>query len=156
MKKTLLISLLFVGFAQVGQAQNYSNAIGLRGGLYNGITFKHNLSEANYLEVLFTSRWKGAALTALYEIHKSPFADKGFNWYYGAGGHIGAYQGKYVKWADENRAYTAIGVDGIIGIEYTFTGAPFNLSLDYKPAFDLIGNNGFFGDGGAFSIRYTF
>mgnify|MGYP001615571992 CR=1 FL=1 len=48
-----------------------------------------------------------------------------------------------------------LGVDGIIGLEYVFDGVPINLSLDYKPSFNI--TPGFFDpSGGALSIRYYF
>jgi hypothetical protein len=41
-------------------------------------------------------------------------------------------------------------------LEYNFKEIPFNLSLDWKPALNLVGSSGFWGDGGAISIRYIF
>jgi len=33
---------------------------------------------------------------------------------------------------------------------------PFNISIDWKPAYNLWGYSGFWADGGALSIRYIF
>jgi hypothetical protein len=52
--------------------------------------------------------------------------------------------------------YTVIGIDGILGIEYNFEEVPINIGVDWKPAFNLTGYSGFWGDGGALSIRYIF
>ncbi|MDD3716303.1 MAG: hypothetical protein PHT46_04265, partial [Candidatus Marinimicrobia bacterium] len=53
----------------------------------------------------------------------------------------------------------ALGIDGIAGVEYDFESLinlPVKLSLDYKPAFDIIGGwAGSFGDI-AFTARYSF
>ena len=52
--------------------------------------------------------------------------------------------------------YTVIGIDGIIGLEYSFTEIPINVSIDWKPVLNIIGYSGFWGDGGALSVRYMF
>jgi len=49
-----------------------------------------------------------------------------------------------------------IGIDGILGLEYNFKEIPFNIGIDWKPMIDLGGSSGFYGDGGAISIRYIF
>jgi len=41
-------------------------------------------------------------------------------------------------------------------LEYNFKEIPFNLGIDWKPVFNLTGASGFYGDGGAISIRYIF
>ena len=78
------------------------------------------------------------------------------NWYFGFGGHIGFWDGHDVKWAKDNRSYTVIGIDGILGMEYNFNEIPINLSIDWKPVFNIIGHSGFWGDSGGISIRYIF
>ncbi|MDP8200544.1 MAG: hypothetical protein P9M11_00210, partial [Candidatus Tenebribacter burtonii] len=70
--------------------------------------------------------------------------------------HIGFWSGKDVGWADDDKDYTVVGIDGIIGIEYNFEELPFNIGLDWKPAFNLSGNTEFWGDGGALSLRFVF
>ncbi|HAX94627.1 MAG TPA: hypothetical protein DCY25_11950, partial [Bacteroidales bacterium] len=74
------------------------------------------------------------------------------------GGHIGFWNGDntYDRWGDAGTNYTVIGIDGILGIEYNFEEVPINIGLDWKPAFNLTGYSGFWGDGGALSIRYIF
>jgi hypothetical protein len=49
-----------------------------------------------------------------------------------------------------------VGLDGILGLEYSFVGIPINISVDWKPAFNFAGHSGFWADGGAISIRYIF
>jgi hypothetical protein len=78
------------------------------------------------------------------------------NFYYGIGGHIGFWDGRYYWNYNNDRNYTVIGIDGILGLEYNFKEIPFNLSIDWKPAFNLNDSSGFWGDGGAISIRYIF
>ena len=156
MKKTLIVSAIVLCFAIVSQAQDYKTGIGLRGGLYNGLTIKHFISEKSALEGLVATRWSGFEVTGLFEIH-NPLANVDrLKWFYGIGGHIGFYDSDYTSWGDPGTSYTVIGADLILGLEYSFSEVPVNLSLDWKPAFNIIGYSKFFGDGGALSIRYIF
>ncbi len=79
-------------------------------------------------------------------------------WYFGFGAHVGFWNGDYTKhyWGEAGETYTVIGVDGILGLEYSFIEVPINLGLDWKPAFNFIGYSGFRADGGALSICYIF
>lgn len=152
---TILLSVLLCSFSH---AQDYNTGIGLRGGFANGLTVKHFISSNSALEGIFTTRWRGFQLTGLYEIHNRAFNTERLNWYFGFGGHVGFWDGDHTEkyWGDPGKSYTVIGVDGILGLEYNFTEVPINLSVDWKPAFNLVGYSGFWGDGGAFSIRYIF
>ena len=167
-----------------GGASGYSTGIGLRGGGYSsGLTIKHFLGSKNgvAIEGLLTTEYKakGARLTILGEKHL-PLADvKGLQFYYGAGFHAGAYEGRYY-FADEryyykgrkgdvyflanNRnsyyydeaTYIAFGADLILGLEYKLQDLPFVVGLDYKPYFDVFnGYTGFYNDA-AVSLRFTF
>ena len=159
MKKYTLITAFFLFATFTVQAQPYNRAIGVRAGWSNGFTYKHFFSESSAFEGIVYSRWRGLQITGLIEKHVLARAT-GFDWYYGAGAHIGFWRGyeghPWFRDKDYNRSYTTIGIDGIIGIEYTFQGAPFNLSLDYKPSFELYGYTGFWGGDAAFSVRYCF
>ena len=156
MNKTihLLVVLFFVSLAV--KAQDYSTGIGVRGGFSNGLTVKHFISDNAALEGLLSTRWQGFHITGLYEIHAQAFHTPRLNWYYGFGGHIGFWDG-YAKhpWFKEG-TYTILGIDGIIGIEYNIEPIPFNISLDWKPGFNIFGYTGFWGDELAFSVRFIF
>lgn len=154
MKKLIILPLLFV--ACMSQAQ-HNNALGLRGGLSNGITFQHYFKKSTAVELILANRWRGYNFCALLEKHLPLDGASGLGWYYGAGVHVGQWRG-YEKhpWFKDDATYNVGGVDLILGLEYTFKEAPINLSLDYKPAFNFYGYNGFWGDEGAFSIRFLF
>ncbi len=155
--KKFVFTILFTLFGILfSNAQDYNTGIGLRGGFSQGITFKHFLSPNSALEGIISSRWRGIQVTGLYEIHGRAFEVDRLNWYAGFGGHIGFYDGRNARWGEKGRSYTVVGVDGILGLEYNFEKVPFNVSLDWKPAFNLIGTSGFWGDSGALSIRYIF
>lgn len=156
MKRLLIILIIILGFTATGIAQDYKTGIGFRGGLFNGLTVKHFIGGNHALEGIVSTRWRGFNVTGLYEIHRRAFDVNRLNWYYGIGGHIGFWEGRHVYWSETTNPYTVIGIDGILGLEYNFNEIPFNISLDWKPAFNIIGYSGFWADGGAFSIRYIF
>jgi hypothetical protein len=156
--KKIILSLTIALVSVVGaNAQDYNTGIGLRGGLYNGLTVKHFLSSNKAVEGMFASRWGGFMVTGLLEFHNPIKELDRLHWYYGVGGHIGFWNG-YAAHPVFNKepSYTTIGIDFIIGLEYNFADYPFNISLDYKPAYDFIGVRHFWGDGGALSVRYIF
>tara|TARA_R110002096_G_scaffold115365_2_gene249793 strand:+ start:176 stop:664 length:489 start_codon:yes stop_codon:yes gene_type:complete len=148
---------LFLLISSFGlKAQNYNTAIGLRGGTGLGISAKHFIQNDIALEGILNTRYSGFNFTGLYEWHKPAFNTEGFNWFYGLGAHIGFWDGDKIPWINDNEAYTIIGVDAIGGLEYKIQNLPIAISLDWKPAINLIGYTGFWGDNAAFSIRYCF
>ena len=156
MKKIILTLALVIFISAFASAQDYSTGVGLRLGFSNGLTVKHFLSQRSAVEGLLATRWRGFEITGLFEVHNQAFDVERLNWYYGFGGHIGFWNGDNTTWGDVGTNYTLIGIDGILGIEYNFSEVPINISLDWKPAFNLTGYTGFWGDGGALSIRYIF
>lgn len=153
------IYLAFI-FASVSifslNAQNYDTGIGIRGGLFSGITVKYFLEDDNAIEGILETRWSGIALTGLNEYYFDSFELEGLYWYAGYGSHIGIWDGDNVGWSDDNGSEFVLGIDGIIGLEYNFSNVPINISIDWKPAFNLIGGDSFWGDNGGLSLRYVF
>jgi hypothetical protein len=156
MKKIILTLTLVIFIYAYASAQDYNTGVGLRLGFSNGLTVKHFLSQRSAVEGLLVTRWRGFEITGLFEAHNQAFDMERLNWYFGGGGHIGFWNGDNTNWGHTGTNYTVIGIDGILGIEYNLSEVPINLSLDWKPAFNLSGYTGFWGDGGALSIRYTF
>ncbi|MBD8489614.1 hypothetical protein IFO69_12735 [Echinicola sp. CAU 1574] len=139
------------------EAQTYSTGVGLRAGVTNGLTVKHFLGYDAAIEGILHTRWKGLVITGLYEVHKDVREIRGLKWFYGGGAHLGTWGDKSdPPFDDPKDDYTVFGIDGIIGLDYKFVDAPVNLSLDYKPAFNLTDNVGWWGDEIALSIRFTF
>lgn len=157
MKKTLFVILFILCNVIVLKAQDYKTSLGLRLGLTPGITLKYFVSENTAFEGILGTRWEGTKLTGLFEIHNN-IDDSPLVWYYGGGAHFGIYQGyKDNPWFyDDTETHAVLGIDGIIGLEYTFIKVPINVSVDWKPVINLIGHSGFLGDGGAISVRYVF
>ncbi|GGG52436.1 hypothetical protein [Hymenobacter glacieicola] len=160
-----------------GSGAGYETAIGLRGGGWSsGLTFKHFLSGKNNVafEGLLTREYqaRGGRLTLLLEKHL-PISDfKGLQFYYGAGGHIGSYAGRYYvldgryvrgkkndfyyAYYRDDRNYIVGGADLILGLEYKMEDLPFTVGVDYKPFFEVFdGYTGFYNDA-AISLRFAF
>jgi hypothetical protein len=158
MRKLFIAVVVFISVALSANAQDYNTGIGFRGGLSNGLTVKHFISSNTAIEGLLSTRWKGFHITGLYEIHAQAFNTPRLNWYYGFGGHIGFWDGysDHPWFKDDVNSHSVIGVDGIIGIEYNIEAIPFNISLDWKPGFNIIGYTGFWGDELALSVRFIF
>jgi len=157
MKKLFLIILTVGLFSIASQAQNYRTGLGARLGPFNGITLKHFVSESNALEGIANFRWGGFAITGLYEWQKPISGAAGLDYFLGFGAHVGSY-GDHVYWHDQypdRTHFTVFGVDFIAGLEYTFAEVPFNIGLDWKPAYNFGGYH-WWGDGLALSLRYTF
>lgn len=164
MRKVLLLSIILCSFfVSDGQSKStnsssYRTALGVK--FYpGGITFKHFFNAKNAGELIGYFNNHGFRLTGLYEIHGN-FADAaGLKWYIGPGAHIGFYDTHHRHHHDDDwhdHGHTSIGVDGVIGLDYKFRGAPINMSLDWQPSFEFTDGHGFVGSWGGLAIRYTF
>ena len=157
--RTILIAGLFLAITSTISAQNYRTGIGARVGFFNGITVKHFVSPNNAVEGILNFRWDGVIVTGLYEWQNPLPNARGFDYFLGLGGHIGIFDD--YEWDDDDDDFdrddrsTIVGVDLILGVEYTFPQAPFTIGLDYKPAFNLIGDNRIWADGLALSLRFN-
>jgi len=158
MKKLFIVFSLFFLMGTAATAQDYNTGIGIRGGLWNGLTVKHFISNNTAIEGILTTRWQGFILTGLYQIHAPQAFDvPRLNWYYGAGAHLGFFEGNDKNpWFDRGSTNTVLGLDGIVGIEYNIEPIPFNISLDWKPFLNLLGNVDFHASDFAISVRYIF
>ena len=152
--KTILV-LFFAIFLTVSSVKaqangsDYRTALGVK--FYpTGVTIKHFITAKNALEGLGYFYNEGARITGLYEIHGNINNAPGLRWYVGPGAHLGFYNNKY-------GGATAIGVDGVLGLDYKINSAPINLSLDWQPSIEFGSGygNGFSGNWGGIAIRYT-
>lgn len=122
-------------------SHNYKNAIGLRAGETSGLTYKHLFGKASAFEAIFSVWPYTFGATALYERYTNLGAP-GLNLYYGAGGHINVgptrYRTYYLYRGEDyvyvrNSSDLALGIDGIVGVEYKFKPIPLAVSADLKP-----------------------
>lgn len=156
MKKILLTTALIAIVSVVGYTQSYNTAIGARVGNSNGATVKHFIGYQSALEGIVSTRWQGFNFTGLYELQYPIGNVENFYWFIGAGGHIGAWDGDNNPWFEDRDDHVVIGIDGIIGMEYTLKEAPLNFGIDWKPSLNLVEHSGFWGDEFALSVRFAF
>lgn len=125
---------------------------GLRLGPATGITVRKSIgTDGEWLEAIATVRAEALTLTGLYEFHRyNDFNFQGLSWYYGGGGHATLFP------VGNEDGPIAVGLDGIVGLEYAIPDVPLSVSLDWKPAFNILGPVGLIGDEGALSVRYHF
>ena len=151
--KKLILTLFSATIFLAASAQNstaegpdYKTAIGAKLWTGGGISVKTFIKDNNALEFIGYFDRYGTRITGLYEIHGNLSSEGALKWYVGPGAHVGLYKG-----------ITAVGIDGVVGIDYKFTNMPLNLALDWQPSFELGSGtrNGFNGNWGGFAIRFT-
>ena len=159
MKRLILAGtlLLFLAntYAQQNTGTDYKTALGVK--VYPGaVSVKHFLNSKVAVEGLGYISSDGFRLTGLYELHNDLGNVEGLKWYVGGGAHLGIWSDSWKNKYPTREGGLAIGVDGILGLDYKIKGAPLNLSFDWQPSFNLIGYNYFEGGWGGLGIRYTF
>ena len=160
MKKILLLCLtagiLLLAQTESQAQQTYKNALGGRLGTANGITFKTFMTGDRALDFILNFRSNNNTstfrFTGLYEIHDNINNAPGLRWYYGPGITVGSRNYKNNNDNDD----LLVSIDGVLGLDYKFDGAPINLALDWKPAIELTPNTEFDAEGFGLSIRFTF
>jgi len=153
-----LISLTTASAQKNVTSQDYTTALGVK--FYPGaVTIKHFIKPNAALEGIGTFWNRGVRFTGLYEYHGDITGAAGLKWYVGPGAHVGFYNDKYYYKGYYNNRYNdggvSIGVDGILGLDYKFKGAPINISVDWQPSFEFGEYSGFNGNWGGFAIRYV-
>jgi hypothetical protein len=168
--KLLPVILLSLIIKQATAQENLKQA-GFRFGNTMGFTGRI-ITEDNFaFEGILGFRSGGMQVYGLFESRKPLYLNRVENMYlyFGAGGHIGfvqwneydQYYDPYHNYYDDNydsHVGAAFGLDGIIGMEYSFVSAPISLAVDFKPFFEMYGpflmrvNFWDFG----FQIRYNF
>ncbi len=138
------------------KGRSYNTALGLK--FYpTGITLKHFTSKNSAIEGVFYNWNYGSRITGLYEYHGNVTSDApGLKYYVGGGAHIGFWNDTSKKDYPTRDNGVAIGVDGVLGLDYKFNGAPINISLDWQPSINLTGYSYNELGWGGLAIRYTF
>lgn len=128
---------------------SYRTAIGAK--FYpGGITLKHFVNSSTALEAIGYFYNRGSRLTGLYEFHGNIGGAPGLRWYIGPGAHVAFYNSKFFNGGE------TVGIDGVVGLDYKFRGAPINISLDWQPSFEFGDYAGFSSGWGGFAVRFTF
>jgi len=160
--------LLFYFFSSFSQI--YEKQVGLRMGVTSGLSGKVIKDDRTAIEGLFGFREGGVQIYVLLESYHPIIKTNNNHWmmYFGGGGHIGYIDGynRVRRWSNSTGYYyeeqrisgPVIGLDGIIGTDYTFKKVPITLTLDFKPFLEIQSFKKFhvnFYDV-AFSIKYSF
>jgi hypothetical protein len=159
MKRIFIATVLIAASYLVTDAQSmgssYTTALGVK--VYPaGITLKSFIKPDRALEGIGYFWSDGFRLTGLYEIHGDIEGVEGLKWYIGPGAHIGFWSDSWKNKYPDRNGSAAIGIDGVLGLDYKISGAPVNISLDWQPSFNFVGYNYFEGGWGGLGIRYTF
>lgn len=165
-KRQFIIAFIFFCGISMVFAQEYEKAVGLRGGLTSGITYKKFLNDIKAMEAIISFRDNGLQVTALREYHQISFLEYGDGFYFiqGYGGHLGFLFADEFNFLfttveyQEKRFSPVLGIDGYIGIEYRVQDIPVIGGIDYKPFMEFSLRNPFrlVSWDFAFYIKYTF
>ena len=157
MKRVVVLAVIclltFKGMSQ-SMGSSYKTALGVKVFDGAGISLKHFTSPNIALEGIGYFWNRGARITGLYEIHGDINGAPGLKYYIGPGAHVGFYNKDY--YYKNQYGGTYVGVDGVLGLDYKFKGAPINMSVDWQPSFEFGDGQGFVGSWGGFAVRYTF
>jgi hypothetical protein len=159
--KQIAFVLLFTAASLMGKTQDstatdslreqafYRTAAGFKLGNGAGLSVKHFGRSANAFELIAFFQRNSSRITGLYEIHGHVGGAPGLRWYAGPGAHISFANTRKTGKANH------IGIDGVVGLDYHFSSAPINISLDLQPSYEF-GNSEANGLLGGLGIRYTF
>jgi hypothetical protein len=157
--KKIILSILITACAFSARSQSkgstYQTGVGLK--LYPGaVTLKHFIRDDRALEGLAYFWDYGVRFTGLYEFHGDIPGAEGLKWYAGPGAHIGFWSSSWKDKYPDRQGGVAIGVDGVVGLDYKFSQVPINVSVDWQPSFNFVGYNYFEAGWGGVAVRYTF
>ncbi|MEO1518037.1 MAG: hypothetical protein AAFV95_23645 [Bacteroidota bacterium] len=153
----LPILLMLLCTADV-QAQNYQTAIGARLGYPLSASIKHFINESHALEGYIGTRgwstYRWTNISGAYQIHKPIEGVDGLQWYFGAGASVyfWNFRDDFVGGEFSN---LNLGLQGYLGLDYTFSDVPISITADWIPSIFLGGFLGGFGGGyGTLGVRY--
>lgn len=158
MKKFLLTFCLLASIVVAANAQ--PRAIGARVGWNLEFSYQHAIASRNMIDLTagVTNFFNNAAYVDANCVFDWVFnINGGWNWYVGPGLGVGYGFGSH--WRENDYIPFRLNIGGQIGVEYQF-GIPLNLSLDWRPMWNVMGaGHGFFyGEFCSFGlgVRYRF
>lgn len=160
-QKFLLAALLCLAFTLSteglhAQGAEYNTAVGLRLGYPLSVSgkkfFKEDLAAEAYVGFRSFSGYSWVNIAAALQKH-NPIEDiDGLQWYYGAGATVLFYS---YDFGFDGGGSTGIGLQGYLGLDYTFEDVPLSVTLDWIPTIFLTGFTSGFGAGyGSLGVRY--
>lgn len=140
-------------------AQVFKSAIGARLGYPLAISYKTFVSEYNAVEFYGGFRGFGSygflSLNGAYQVHRDIDGIDNLQWYFGGGAYVNFWNYNF----NNTYARTSFGVQGYLGLQYTFPDVPLSLTFDWVPGFslssNLFDNNRFAGVYGGLGVRYV-
>lgn len=144
MKQKLFFIVILSGISLFACSQEYNGAIGIRGGVASGFTYRRFFDHEIALETILSFRKGGVQVTLLRETHRPTLLEFSDNMLlaFGFGGHVGfSYTDHHnfmfdKYYFDEKKFLPLIGLDGYVGMEYICRKVPLAISLDCKPFFE--------------------
>ncbi len=144
--KYLLLTIFFLVTISIhSYSQNYTRAVGIRGGSRTEIHYRSYSRDDQSYDFLFDFHRNNMRFTAL-KLQFQPYQRlKTDNlWFgYGYGGHLGYTYSDEFKLLfnryhfDDKTLAPVLGVDGYLTIEYRLPEIPLILGADYKPYFEF-------------------
>lgn len=147
MKKTLVIIASLFAFAVVASAQ--PRALGVRAGYGGELSYQHGLGSASFLEVDLGWTVGSINAAAAYDFSLTNLGP--FGLYAGPAADIWL-----VSANSESNGAIGLGAGAQVGLEYFFDAIPLQISLDWRPMFNLIPATGFGWQSLALGLRYAF
>jgi len=139
----IIVLSVSVVYSQSGR-KPFSSAIGGRievqgaaapneSNLFLGGAYKHYLDFKKSFEIIgLTDLDRGAELYALFQYNgKIPDMPANVRWILGGGFHLGTWSGDSF----------VTGIDGQLGLEYTFSSIPVSISADWHPVLNFVTTN---------------
>ncbi len=149
MKKFLVMAVFAVLAAlPLSNVNAQGWGVGVVGGIPSGIQVK-KYNAGTSLDFRGHFHNNGFQLAGLYEWNQS--IGNGLTLYYGVGAGLGAWEH-----GDKDMGF-GLDIEGIVGVEWKLPiNFPLAISLDYRPAFQIMPTTGFEYRGFAFGVKYLF
>lgn len=156
-----VLSLVLCAEKANAQRGELDYAIGLRLGPGTGLSVQKFKTDRKVIEGILYTRYRGFNLCGLMQFHERLTRSvKGLKYYYGGGAHVGrySYYAGHPAWRNEANkgSEVVIGFDAVLGLEFYLPDLPVQVSVDWKPEYNVVGWSGFSPDNGAISVRWRF
>ena len=137
----------------------YTKSFGVK--MYPGaLTYKTFYTHNKAIEASGYITLDGFWISAINEKYTPIKDDNQLSWYIGYGGHFNIWSEDHKKKLElinpSRNAGVAVGIDGILGLDYKIKGTPLNVSVDWQPSFNFVGDSYFENGWGGIGVRYTF
>jgi len=155
MKKIILSLIALVALTTAVRAQDNTFGVRLGYGAAFGteLSYQGFISDINRIELDLGARFGKTSGEIVYPTTASLAAI--YQWHWFLVGGLGIYGGPGVQLTVGSQSF-GIGLGGQLGLDYQFA-APFQLSLDFRPIYHLIGSYHMsFDPHVALGIRYAF